>query len=289
MLTHCPVNPFSRRDEYSKEAILFYKVGTFASYLVLLVTAIYYDIHAPGEGRKPRHTIWKQNALHQTPFTQNAVVTSVYWLALFLLQLTYTYHLYSTVPSVLTAAAAVGSHAIASNLLLFGFLHLWTRSHFFLSLLLLIVNFFNLSLAYFRHPTTPRLVHVSVVSGPLAWNFVALYWVGAVVVGAKHLPARIVANVFIWGFLGYGVFFLAVYKDYTIGLAMAIMSLSTALAQLQDGGPLNLQWIFAITIFALLMLLSLAVGLPSLFHWEPFSRGEVVDEDRERAPLLRDE
>jgi hypothetical protein len=59
------------------------------------------------------------------------------------------------------------------------------------------------------------------VSGPLAWNFAALYWAGAVAVHSNHLAARIVANVFIWGWLGYGVFFLAAYKDYTMGFALA--------------------------------------------------------------------
>lgn len=49
-------------------------------------------------------------------------------------------------------------------------------------------------------------------SGPLAWTFVALYWNGAIAVGAHNLAARIVANVAIWGILVYGLFFLAVYK-----------------------------------------------------------------------------
>jgi hypothetical protein len=120
--------------------------------------------------------------------------------------------------------ARISSHFILSNLLLFGFLHLWTRSHFWPALLLIIVNFFNLSLAYFRHSTTPRLVHIAAVSGPLAWNFTALYWVGAVTVGAHNLPARIVANIFIWGFLVYGLFFLVAFKDYTMGFALSVLS-----------------------------------------------------------------
>jgi hypothetical protein len=84
-----------------------------------------------------------------------------------------------------------------------------------------------LSLAYFRHSTTPRWIHISAVSGPLAWNFTALYLVGAVAVGSHHLAARIVANVFIWGFLVYGGFFLVAFKDYTMGYAMSILSFCT--------------------------------------------------------------
>jgi hypothetical protein len=33
-----------------------------------------------------------------------------------------------------------------------------------------------------------------------------------------------VANVFIWGWAGYGAFFLVAYKDYTMGYAMSALS-----------------------------------------------------------------
>jgi hypothetical protein len=38
----------------------------------------------------------------------------------------------------------------------------------------------------------------------------------------------------------------------------------------------------------LLFVVSLAVGVPGIFGKEPFKRGEIVSEDRERAPLLAD-
>lgn len=77
---------------------------------------------------------------------------------------------------------------------------------------LLIVNFFNLISLYFRHNTYARFIHVPAVSGPLAWTFVALYWNGAIAVNAHSLPARIFANVAIWGILVFGGFFIVVYK-----------------------------------------------------------------------------
>lgn len=53
---------------------------------------------------------------------------------------------------------------------------------------------------------------------------------------------------------------------------------------------LQLQWIFAFTIGGLLFVLSTAVGLPGLLGGrDPFPRGAVVSEDRERAPLLADD
>jgi hypothetical protein len=55
-------------------------------------------------------------------------------------------------------------------------------------------------------------------------------------------------------------------------------------------GVFHLQWIFAFTIGAILFVLSVLVALPGLVgRDELFRRGEVVSEDRERAPLLADE
>jgi hypothetical protein len=51
----------------------------------------------------------------------------------------------------------------------------------------------------------------------------------------------------------------------------------------------QLQWIFAFTIGGLLFVLSTAVGLPGLLGRDPFPRGQIVSEDRERAPLLADD
>ena len=95
---------------------------------------------------------------------------------------------------------------------------LFVRSHFVWAELILIVNFFNLSSLYFRHPAHPRFIHIPVVSGPLAWTFVALYWNGAIMVNAESLPARILANIAIWGILVYGLFFLVAFKVSTLEL-----------------------------------------------------------------------
>ena len=85
------------------------------------------------------------------------------------------------------------------------------------------INFGNLTALYFRHPRAPLLVHIPVVSGPLAWTFVAIFWCGAIMVGAHGLAARIVANVFVWSILAYGLFFLATFKDYTMGFALSVL------------------------------------------------------------------
>ncbi|KAF2464439.1 DUF1774-domain-containing protein [Lindgomyces ingoldianus] len=282
------VNPFSRHDEFSRKSILAYKITTAVTWLIIVVTSFYYTFNAPHEGKYERRTIWGQNHAHPSPFAMNAIIVSVYWLILFILQLAYSWHLYSSNNVYIAAAANVGSHFIVNNLLLFGFIHLWVRSYFWLAELLLIINFFNLSFAYFRHSATPRIIHISTVSGPLAWNFVALYWCGAVMVDAHNLPARIVANIFIWGILAYGVFFLVAFKDYTMGFELSILAAAIGVTQFLTK-VIAFQWIFAFIIMGILFVLSLAVGVPGLLGRDPFARGEIVSEDRERAPLLANE
>lgn len=43
-------------------------------------------------------------------------------------------------------------------------------------------------------------------------------------VNAQNLVARIFANVFIWGFLGYGLFFIVAYNDYTVGFELSVLT-----------------------------------------------------------------
>ena len=101
---------------------------------------------------------------------------------------------------------------------------LWVHGHFWWAELMLIINFFNLTSLYFRHPKTRPFVHVPVVSWPLAWTLVALLWNGAAMVGAHGLAARIVANVAIWSLLGFGFAFLVAFKDYTMSFALSVLT-----------------------------------------------------------------
>lgn len=117
----------------------------------------------------------------------------------------------------------------------------------------------------------------------------ALYWNGAIAVNAHHLAARILANIAIWGILVYGLFFLVVYKDYTIGFALSILAASLGVGQFFTK-TIAFQWIFAFTIMATLFVATLVIAIPGFFGKEfTFRReGSVVPADQERAPLLDD-
>ncbi|KAF1344243.1 hypothetical protein BDV97DRAFT_380100 [Delphinella strobiligena] len=281
-------NPFLTRESHPKASIYAHRVATAITWLVLVVTSFYYTFNKPSEGKHHRDTIFGQNSRRHTPFALNAPIVAIYWIVLFIGQLGYSWHLYAKNEVYVTAAANVGSHFITSNLLFFGVIMLWVRSHFWLALLLLVINFFNLSAAYFRHSTTPRFIHIPVVSGPLAFNYVALFTVGAAAVNAHSLAARIAANIFIWSILGYGFFFLVAYKDYTMGFNLSVLSAALGVSQFLTH-VIAFQWIFAFTIMGVLFVLSVLVGIPGIIGKDPFKRGAVVSQDAERQPLLDEE
>jgi len=281
------VNPFLEQSSYSRRSVIAYRFTTTISWLLLVITSIYYTFAHPHEGRYSRHTIWGQNYHRHTPFALNSVIVSLYWIALYIIQIPYLASLFQSSASAetLTTACNLAPYFIANNLLIFGFIHLWCRSYFWWAELLIIINFFQLTFAYFRFPKTSKLVHSAVLAGPLAWSFVALYWDGAAAVHSHHFAARLVTNIFIWTWAVYGGFYLVVFKDWAMGFALSILSAALGVAQFLTV-IIAVQWIEAFTIMALLFLVSLAVGVPGIFGKEPFKRGEIVSEDRERAPLL---
>ncbi|TVY58287.1 hypothetical protein LSUE1_G008331 [Lachnellula suecica] len=282
-------NPFARRESHSVQAIWTYKVGTILTWLLAVLVSIYYTFGIPQDGKHHRDTIWGQNSRHPGPFALNALIASLYWLALFLLQIAYVWHLFSNNNDYVQAAAGVGSHFIFNNLLHFAFVMLFVRSHFVWAEIILIINFFNLSSLYFRHSTHPRFIHIPATSGPLAWAFVALYWNGAIAVDSHTLAARILANIAIWGILVYGGFFLVAYKDYTMGFALSILTASLGVGQFFTKA-FALQWIFCFIIMGLLFVSTLVIAVPGIFGKEVSFRreGAIVPADQERAPLLDD-
>ncbi|KFY94303.1 hypothetical protein V500_03345 [Pseudogymnoascus sp. VKM F-4518 (FW-2643)] len=281
------INPFAKRETHDPHAILWYKICTILTWLLSVVTSVYYTFDAPYDDKTKQRTIWGQNSHHHTAFALNSCIASIYWIVLFILQGGYIWHLFSPNADYVNAAASVGSHFIFNNLLHFAFVMLFVRSHFVWAELILIINFFNLSSLYFRHPASPRFVHLPAVSGPLAWSFVALYWNGAIAFHAEGLAGRILANISVWGILVCGLFFLVTFKDYTIGFSLSVLSASLGVGQFLRQ-VIAFQWIFAFTIMATLFVATFVITLPEIFG-SRFSRREaVVAEDQERAPLLDD-
>lgn len=283
------INPFAKRESHTTTSITTYKVLTILTWLLAVVTSVYYDTHAPTDGKHHRGSIWHQNWHHPSGFTLNPVITSIYWAVLFILQLVYVSHLFSSNSASVNAAASVGSHFILNNLLQFAFVMLFVRSHFIWAEIILIINFFNLSSLYFRHNAYPRFIHGPAVAGPLAWTFVAIYWNGAIMVPYQgSLVARIFANIFVWSILGYGLFFIILYKDYTMGFALTVLSASLGVSQFLRQ-IIAFQWIFAFTIMAVLFVATVLVAVPAWTgHEGLWNARREPPADAERAPLLAD-
>lgn len=98
----------------------------------MVVTGAYYSFRRPHDCTHHHScsTIWGQNSRRATPFSLNAVVTSIYWIVLLILQFHYVRFLWSTNDTYKVSAANVGSHFIVNNLLTFGFIMLWVRLQF---------------------------------------------------------------------------------------------------------------------------------------------------------------
>ncbi|KAJ4012831.1 hypothetical protein NW752_006102 [Fusarium irregulare] len=277
-------NPFGKRDSHSNNSILVYKILTLITWILSLVVTVYYTLHRPDDGHTRNRKIWEQNHMYRTAFTLNPIITSIYWIVLFILQAGYIGHLFSSNSDIVHAAASVGSHFIFNNLFHFAFVMLFVRSHFHWAEVILILNFINLSSLYFRHNTYPRFIHMPVVSGPLSWTFVAIYWNGALMIPhPHHLVPRIFGNIFIWSILAYGLFFIVIYKDYTMGFSLSVFAAAIGVSQFLHQ-VIAFQWIFAFIIMALLFVATVVVAVPVATGREINWRSAPADQ--ERAPLL---
>lgn len=281
------MNPFAKRETHSTASITTYKVLTTLTWLLSVVVSLYYAVNEPHDGYTIRRRIWDQNYLYRTAFTMNSIIGNIYWLVMFVLQAGYIGHLFSRKTEVQHAAASVGSHFIINNLLHFAFVMLFVRSHFVWAELIIILNFINLSALYFRHSLYPRFIHLPVVSGPLAWTFVAIYWNGALMVKhPNHLVARIFGNIFIWSILAYGAFFIVAYRDYTMGFCLSTLAAAIGVAQFLVQ-TVAFQWIFSFIIMSLLFVGTVVVALPTVQNKKQHN-GTTAPADQERAPLLGD-
>lgn len=73
------VNPFSRRESYSGGEITTYKVFTLATWLLSVVTSVYYTLEHPHGKHSINRRIWEQNDHYPSGFTMNSVIASIFW------------------------------------------------------------------------------------------------------------------------------------------------------------------------------------------------------------------
>jgi hypothetical protein len=75
-----PANPFALRDTHNSQAVWTYKILTIVTWLVTVISSIYYTYGLPNDDHKAwRNSIWGHNRDIVTPFSLNALITSLYW------------------------------------------------------------------------------------------------------------------------------------------------------------------------------------------------------------------
>ncbi|MCJ1277296.1 hypothetical protein MMC21_005107 [Puttea exsequens] len=286
------MNPFAKRDGHDKLSIIIYRVLTLATWLAVAAIGIVFSIRkaTPSDAK----TIWDQNDAFPTHFSLHRWTATVYGALLLLLQPAFIYFLYTNNEDLVNAAANVGSHFIVSNVMFVAWILFWVYEWFWIAEIPIILNFFNLTSLYFRHRRAPPFVHVPVVSGPLALNFVMLFWTGAAAINVHNVVARVFANSFVWAILFYGLFFTVAFKDYAMGYALSLLSLSLAIQQhatrdvAETHGP-HLQWVFAFIITALLFTITVTFSAPPVLLGKELvfaQLDDAEDEDLEHRPLL---
>jgi hypothetical protein len=73
-------NPFARHESHSVQAVWTYKVLTVITWLLTVLSSVYYTFGMPMDDRKHwRNTIWGHNTAFPTPFALNALIASLYW------------------------------------------------------------------------------------------------------------------------------------------------------------------------------------------------------------------
>lgn len=138
-------------------------------------------------------------------------------------QTAYLYLLFARDAETVTPAVNIGSHFIVNNLFVSGFILFFVHCYFWCAETMLVFNFVNLTTLYFRHNQTSFIIHCPVVAAPFAWNCIALFTNGAIMVNAHSQAVGILANVAIWAFLLHGLFFITTFQDSAMGVSTIVL------------------------------------------------------------------
>ncbi|KAG2735414.1 hypothetical protein G9P44_001628 [Scheffersomyces stipitis] len=227
-----------------------------------------------------------------TPFSGSSIVTFVFWIILYILQITYVFQIF--LPDIdsgrLNTTVLVGWHFFIFNAGTYLWSVLFGSGHYFWSEVVVLINFFNILVLYFNHRTYSikplgnwLLIHLPTSAFPFSWLFYAIFWNGAVLFKSTGLAARIIANVIVWDFLLVPGFLVLVFGDWGIGISSSIITFGLGLGQIFTK-VIALQWIFSFVISGILLLLSVFAAVTGT----TYVRTEVITvvETNESAPLI---
>lgn len=238
-----------------------------------------------------------QNSKHFiTPFSCSLIVTILYWLVtlavqfLFIVKTLFNENVSQS--NKTNIIAIVGPHFAVSNLIQFFWCYFFSKKHFLISEVLIIINLINLLMLYFSHKTMSikslsdwLTVHLPITGLPLSWALYAIFWNGACLFHShnKSLLPRLLANIFIWEFLFVPMSLLLLYSDWSVALSTSFLMLGVGFFQLFSR-VVALQWAFAFTIAALDFAFSLLTMFSSAIR--EVQTESVSTSSNDQAPLL---
>ncbi|RLV93441.1 hypothetical protein JA1_002466 [Spathaspora sp. JA1] len=220
------------------------------------------------------------------PFTANYWMLFAYWAFFYVKQIIYITYTFISNEETATSILESGWHLPIFNTLIFIWSELLIGKHYFWSELFLIANLVNVSYLYTKHKSYSIrpfvrfvIIHAPTAALPISWLIYAIFWNGALLFHVKEmLWARILANIFIWAFLGIGILWLYWFNDFAVGFSLAYLMFSLMVGQLTIR-VFALQWIFALSIGSLLTIFSFGALLGFL--------RETPQRSTEAAPLLQ--
>ncbi|KAI5963661.1 uncharacterized protein KGF55_002541 [Candida pseudojiufengensis] len=224
----------------------------------------------------------KENDLAHTPYSASSILLYIYWAILYIWQAVYIIQVFFPDDFRLSIVSLIGWHFPIFSILHYVWSELFTNEHYFLSEIVLIINFLNIITLYFAHKTFALrpisnylLIHMPLVAMTMAWLFYAIFWNGAVWLQIHKVWGRIVANVFIWVFLFVPGFFLTFFNDWATGVSFTYLLFALAFGQLATK-VFALQWIFAFVIAGILAIWTIGAMIV----------GGIKAPNGENAPLL---
>ncbi|UNI24835.1 hypothetical protein JDV02_010553 [Purpureocillium takamizusanense] len=253
-------------------------LASVSSWCLSLSVSVYYTLREPhDQGTIVGRRIWDQNMTHNQGFALDSSCMNAFWIALFAAQL------FAVIGIVLRgrkddSTMAICIHFCVNNLLHAISIILFVRSVFGWTEFILVLNFVNLSCLHFLHQTAPLYVCGPLVSGPLSWGFLAMYWNGSMAVDAGDNARNVLTVLAMFGILGYGLFISMAFKDRVVAVALGFFAAAIAIAQFrleQD----DFRWITptitsSILVFTSVLSISLNIRKGKVLDWECDERKE---------------
>lgn len=272
-------------DEPAKNQAL--RFLAIASYILAIVSNVRYKF-----GHRSPWDHGHQDDVGFTPFTASSIPVIMYWVLLIVAQFIYLSKYFNATPKILNW------QFVFSNVHILLWSYFFARGYYILSEIFILLNFIQLLAGYIlvgsyriRPLDNWFAIHGSIIVMPMLWAHYLVFWNGAVLFGARNLPARLIANCVVWEFLLVPGCLMLMTGDCILGFASSWIAFAIGLGQLFTK-VFALQWVFALTISVILLVGSFMLAfVKPMYDMTPPAESQLrvqPTNSNETAPLLND-